>query len=890
MKSWKKFTATLSALAIGMSLVTVPVMADGEENPKLSYEDVTMSAFLGTIAKNETSDGIQNKISVTGTYTGTDTTKYSLTFDGDTETTARIGSNGGNNRAVYIDISGKDVNTVTVKNVQTGAILGLTNELPDGSENAYVLDYAQRVNSITANNYNPNKLEITRTSEAYGDTNKVNYTLAGEAINGYDYIVIHCNNGTVDVGEIELSYDLAIAPTPTPTATPEPVISDEYVSGADTTWKIHEVKGNGTAVTENDSLTGASITLTSVSEDDANDIIQVRPIISNVVLEKDTEYTLMVDYSYDITSYNTDKANSPVVYATARSMYKDENNKEQADKTTGAVSALNAQGEKMQDEGTIKKAFTPSVDNAYPEVQLYLRHSKGTVTYTNVRVIKTANVPTPTPVPTVSATNVTINSGFEKTLYKNETIALSASVEPANSTDELSWSFTDSNGEDCSSQFTLKDGVLTYLFAGNRRPGNGTVTVTATAGEVSDTTEIKVERSRHMSYNITYTGEDAPEVSVIGTVDGVEKYNEAVVFNAEQHTANSYSGHSDFSLSFTVPEGYELTLSSKMANVIDGTTITSDGDIDNDFVVTGTLKKLVKAENVEISTNYSKTLYRNDSIELGVTVEPQDATDAVEWTIVGADGENYYPEKYKNQTWFEIKDGYLTYKNAGRAGGPTGMVTVRATVGEVYDEIEIKTQRLAHFSSNITNETDLENITITGATVNGEDVLSAFKQTVIDKFVFEGADALNLTSNSYGGHSMYTMTLAIPEGYTIEFPEREHFVYEYSKDRRSVTIYNTDDIENDFNLNGTVVYENTEPEIVYAAAEDAVTSIGIKNFTGEATVYVAQYNENGTLASVSVVNVENSDMATVNIPISAKSAKAMAWNGMQAVADKVIIK
>ena len=90
MKSWKKFTATLSALAIGMSLVTVPVMADGEENPKLSYEDVTMSAFLGTIAKNETSDGIQNKISVTGTYTGTDTTKYSLTFDGDTETTARI--------------------------------------------------------------------------------------------------------------------------------------------------------------------------------------------------------------------------------------------------------------------------------------------------------------------------------------------------------------------------------------------------------------------------------------------------------------------------------------------------------------------------------------------------------------------------------------------------------------------------------------------------------------------------------------------------------------------------------------------------------------------------------------------------------------------------------
>ena len=134
------------------------------------------------------------------------------------------------------------------------------------------------------------------------------------------------------------------------------------------------------------------------------------------------------------------------------------------------------------------------------------------------------------------------------------------------------------------------------------------------------------------------------------------------------------------------------------------------------------------------------------------------------------------------------------------------------------------------------------------------------------------------------------MTLAIPEGYTIEFPEREHFVYEYSKDRRSVTIYNTDDIENDFNLNGTVVYENTEPEIVYAAAEDAVTSIGIKNFTGEATVYVAQYNENGTLASVSVVNVENSDMATVNIPISAKSAKAMAWNGMQAVADKVIIK
>ena len=84
---------------------------------------------------------------------------------------------------------------------------------------------------------------------------------------------------------------------------------------------------------------------------------------------------------------------------------------------------------------------------------------------------------------TVPATSITLNQN-SLFLYSNttpNTATLTATVEPADSTDTVSWSSSNND------VVTVKNGVVKAV-------GNGTAAITATAGEYSATCEVTVAR------------------------------------------------------------------------------------------------------------------------------------------------------------------------------------------------------------------------------------------------------------------------------------------------------------------------------------------------------------------------------------------------------------
>lgn len=170
-----------------------------------------------------------------------------------------------------------------------------------------------------------------------------------------------------------------------------------YASDANTEWKLHEVKGGGTATSQSGTVSTAGstvkgdyITLTSTSEDNNNDIIQARKTMSDIKLGKDIEYTFSVDYEYNIEKMNSNLATDPVIYAVARAMYLDGSNKETQSVTTGNIVKVKQSDTDYTGSGTITGKFTPNVDNSYPEIMLYIRHAKGSVTYKNLKITRPA--------------------------------------------------------------------------------------------------------------------------------------------------------------------------------------------------------------------------------------------------------------------------------------------------------------------------------------------------------------------------------------------------------------------------------------------------------------------------------------------------------------------
>lgn len=189
------------------------------------------------------------------------------------------------------------------------------------------------------------------------------------------------------------------------TASAEEVFADVktvFSSDENTEWILHEQYGGMSAKvgettldSKNDKATGDSITLTipdtyKGETDDNNTYkpIQVRPNIgSTIALENGVTYDFTVDYTADIDSYSDGTSKDNAVYAAFIS--RDSDSKE-------AGAAKDQYGVKVNDEdnktssGKITGHFTPTKDNCSLEIQLYLRHAYGSVTFSNLKVTTTS--------------------------------------------------------------------------------------------------------------------------------------------------------------------------------------------------------------------------------------------------------------------------------------------------------------------------------------------------------------------------------------------------------------------------------------------------------------------------------------------------------------------
>lgn len=185
------------------------------------------------------------------------------------------------------------------------------------------------------------------------------------------------------------------------TASAEEVFADVktvFSSDENTEWILHEQYGGMSAKVgettldrKNDKATGDSITLTipETYKGESNGSykpIQVRPNIgSTIVLENGVTYDFTVDYTADIDSYSDGTSKDNAVYAAFIS--RDSDSKE-------AGAAKDQYGVKVKDEdntsGKITGQFTPTKDNCSLEIQLYLRHAYGSVTFSNLKVTTTS--------------------------------------------------------------------------------------------------------------------------------------------------------------------------------------------------------------------------------------------------------------------------------------------------------------------------------------------------------------------------------------------------------------------------------------------------------------------------------------------------------------------
>lgn len=226
------------------------------------------------------------------------------------------------------------------------------------------------------------------------------------------------------------------------TASAEEVFADVktvFSSNENTEWILHEQYGDMSAKvgeitlnSKNDEATGDSITLTipETYKGESNGIykpIQVRPNIGRTIaLENGVTYDFTVNYTADIHSYSDGTSKDNAVYAAFIS--RDSDSKE-------AGAAKDQYGVKVNDEdnktssGEITGHFTPTKDNCSLEIQLYLRHAYGSVTFSNLKVT-TTSVPEEAVVEvngryftTLSEAVTAANDGDEVTLLKDATLS-----------------------------------------------------------------------------------------------------------------------------------------------------------------------------------------------------------------------------------------------------------------------------------------------------------------------------------------------------------------------------------------------------------------------------------------------------------------------------------
>lgn len=150
-----------------------------------------------------------------------------------------------------------------------------------------------------------------------------------------------------------------------------------YANAEDTTGTTLKTTGsNNTAI-------GYKVKLNSQTGDNSKDIVQVRPTYQSgaPTLSKGITYTISLDYTINIESMDSTTDSDSVVYV--RIPNGDGTN--YTDKVVYTVK--NGTGEKS---GTYTSTFTVVNDIAL-NLQLYLRHAKGTVEYSNITITYTTD-------------------------------------------------------------------------------------------------------------------------------------------------------------------------------------------------------------------------------------------------------------------------------------------------------------------------------------------------------------------------------------------------------------------------------------------------------------------------------------------------------------------
>lgn len=273
------------------------------------------------------------------------------------------------------------------------------------------------------------------------------------------------------------------------------------------------------------------------------------------------------------------------------------------------------------------------------------------------------------------ATSVEISSeNYTERLYPGESFDLVFDVTAEDNsydcTDEIVWTVTsgDTGDEINSEDYSIADGKFTLSNNAGRIGGtDGLVNIQATAGDVkSNILQIKTQRKVPCTYEITDASGDTPQVKAVATVNGEIRYTDDTInYGSKQHNSNNFSGHSNFKIEFTVPEGYTLSIdeSDKYTVSTNGNIVSiyNENDIDDEFVVKGTITK-----NEQVSGVTLIKAMLGSTEESGYTAN-QDGT-------ISKDGVTYY--------------GYTTSEVSG---------TGKATVSVTSDDNETQSKTINTF-------------------------------------------------------------------------------------------------------------------------------------------------------------------------------------------------
>lgn len=271
-------------------------------------------------------------------------------------------------------------------------------------------------------------------------------------------------------------------------------------------------------------------------------------------------------------------------------------------------------------EQTDTTATTSSLDVTDKAGNLYLVVA---VTGNSSRYVDISGITVDTVLSYDDTENISISADYTSRLYQNEVVKFTTTVAPINA-EPATLSFTNVSNDDVSQYFTDNgDGSYTYNHTGRIGDEPGIVNVTATSGGKSATTTINTQRLRHISYKITDSSNDLPDMNVTAYANNTLAYTENVTYANEiadedeqqmHKSDNRFSGHSQYSMTFTVPSGYKLTIDNNDNYTITetGNTVTitnGSNDLDNDFYITGTLTK----ESSTYTSDYFKFDYTSDT-------------------------------------------------------------------------------------------------------------------------------------------------------------------------------------------------------------------------------------------------------------------------------------